>query len=64
MDRMIEVVMRQVRVMAVAWLRHQNRDGRNVYIGPKREQNLSLADGTRNSVELTLLAIQKGLVKS
>lgn len=29
---------------SVAWLRHQNRDGRNIYIRPKGEHNLSLVD--------------------
>lgn len=29
---------------SVPWLRHQNRDGRNIYIRPKGEHNLSLVD--------------------
>jgi hypothetical protein len=29
---------------SIAWLRHQNRDGRNIYIRPKGEHNLSLVD--------------------
>ena len=29
---------------SVAWLRHQNRDGRNIYIRPRGEHNLSLID--------------------
>lgn len=29
---------------SVAWLRHQNRDGRNIYIRPKGEHDLSLID--------------------
>lgn len=29
---------------SVAWLRRQNRDGRNIYIRPKGEHNLSLVD--------------------
>ena len=29
---------------SVSWLRHQNRDGRNIYIRPKGEHNLSLVD--------------------
>jgi len=29
---------------SVAWLRHQNRDGRNIYIRPRGEHNLSLVD--------------------
>ena len=29
---------------SIAWLRHENRDGRNIYIRPKGEHNLSLVD--------------------
>jgi len=29
---------------SVAWLRHQNRDGRNIYIRPRGEHSLSLVD--------------------
>ena len=29
---------------SVTWLRHQNRDGRNIYVRPKGEHNLSLVD--------------------
>ncbi len=29
---------------SVSWLMHQNRDGRNIYIRPKGEHNLSLVD--------------------
>ena len=29
---------------SIPWLRHQNRDGRNIYIRPKGEHNLSLVD--------------------
>jgi hypothetical protein len=29
---------------SIAWLRHQNRDGRNIYIRPKGEHDLSLID--------------------
>ena len=29
---------------SIGWLRHQNREGRNVYIRPKGEHNLSLVD--------------------
>ena len=29
---------------SVAWLRHQNRHGRNIYIRPKGEHHLSLVD--------------------
>src|SRR6202521_973505 len=29
---------------SVAWLRYQNRDGRNIYIRPRGEHNLSLLD--------------------
>ena len=36
---------------SVAWLRHQNRDGRNIYIRPRGEHNLSLVDDlTRDAV--------------
>jgi hypothetical protein len=38
-------------VRSIAWLRHQNRDGRNIYIRPKGEHNLSLLDDlSRKSV--------------
>lgn len=38
-------------IRSVPWLRHQNRDGRNVYIRPSGEHNLSLVDDlTRQSV--------------
>jgi hypothetical protein len=29
---------------SISWLRHQNRDGRNIYIRPKGEHHLSLVD--------------------
>lgn len=29
---------------SIGWLRHQNRDGRNIYLRPKGEHNLSLVD--------------------
>jgi hypothetical protein len=29
---------------SIPWLRHQNRDGRNIYVRPKGEHNLSLVD--------------------
>ena len=29
---------------SIGWLRHENRDGRNIYIRPKGEHNLSLVD--------------------
>src|ERR1700723_1566804 len=29
---------------SIAWLRHQNRDGRNIYIRPKGEHDLSMVD--------------------
>jgi hypothetical protein len=29
---------------SLPWLRHQNRDGRNIYVRPKGEHNLSLVD--------------------
>jgi len=36
---------------SVPWLRHQNRDGRNIYIRPRGEHNLSLVDDlTRDGV--------------
>ncbi|MEO8126676.1 MAG: RepB family DNA primase [Bryobacteraceae bacterium] len=36
---------------SVPWLRHQNRDGRNIYIRPRGEHNLSLVDDlTRDAV--------------
>jgi hypothetical protein len=31
-------------VRSIGWLRHENRDGRNIYIRPKGEHNLSLVD--------------------
>jgi hypothetical protein len=31
-------------VRSVPWLRHQNRDGRNIYIRPKGEHDLSMVD--------------------
>lgn len=31
-------------VKSVPWLRHQNREGRNIYIRPKGEHNLSMVD--------------------
>jgi RepB DNA-primase from phage plasmid len=38
-------------VRSIAWLRHQNRDGRNIYIRPRGEHNLSLVDDlSRESV--------------
>jgi hypothetical protein len=38
-------------IRSVPWLRHQNRDGRNVYVRPSGEHNLSLVDDlTRQSV--------------
>jgi hypothetical protein len=36
---------------SIPWLRHQNRDGRNIYIRPKGEHNLSLIDDlTRDAI--------------
>jgi len=36
---------------SIGWLRHENRDGRNIYIRPKGEHNLSLVDDlTRDAV--------------
>jgi hypothetical protein len=31
-------------VRSIGWLRHENRDGRNIYVRPKGEHNLSLVD--------------------
>src|SRR5258708_30220249 len=31
-------------VKSVPWLRHQNREGRNIYIRPKGEHDLSMVD--------------------
>jgi hypothetical protein len=31
-------------IKSVAWLRHQNREGRNIYIRPKGEHDLSMVD--------------------
>ena len=36
---------------SISWLRHQNRDGRNIYIRPRGEHNLSLVDDlTREAI--------------
>ena len=35
---------RETLLRSTAWLKHQNRDGRNVYVRPKGEHNLSLVD--------------------
>ena len=35
---------RETLLRSGAWLKHQNRDGRNVYVRPKGEHNLSLVD--------------------
>jgi hypothetical protein len=35
---------RDALLRSLAWLRHENRDGRNVYIRPKGEHDLSLVD--------------------
>jgi len=38
-------------IRSVAWLRHQNRDGRNIYVRPRGEHDLSLVDDlTRDAV--------------
>lgn len=34
----------QTLLRSISWLRHQNQDGRNIYIRPKGEHNLSLVD--------------------
>ena len=31
---------------SIAWLRHQNRDGRNIYIRPKGERDLTYLEWT------------------
>src|SRR6478735_6993416 len=31
-------------IRSLPWLRHQNRDGRNIYVRPSGEHNLSLVD--------------------
>jgi hypothetical protein len=39
-------------VRSIGWLRHENRDGRNIYVRPKGEHNLSLVDDlTRTAVD-------------
>jgi hypothetical protein len=36
---------------SISWLRHENRDGRNIYVRPRGEHNLSLVDDlTQNAV--------------
>jgi hypothetical protein len=38
-------------IRSIGWLRHENRDGRNIYVRPKGEHNLSLVDDlTRNAL--------------
>jgi hypothetical protein len=39
---------------SVAWLRHQNRDGRNIYIRPRGEHNLSLVDDLSRDAVLAM----------
>ena len=39
---------------SIPWLRHQNRDGRNIYIRPKGEHNLSLVDDLNASKVLAM----------
>ena len=39
-----------VLIRSIAWLRHQNRDGRNIYIRPRGEHNLSLIDDLSGNV--------------
>lgn len=39
---------------SVAWLRHQNRDGRNIYIRPRGEHNLSLVDDLSREAVLAM----------
>jgi hypothetical protein len=39
---------------SLPWLRHQNRNGRNVYVRPKGEHNLSLVDDLRKDAVLTM----------
>jgi hypothetical protein len=43
---------------SVAWLRHQNRDGRNIYVRPKGEHNLNLVDDL--SLESIAAMVQAG----
>lgn len=40
-------------IKSVPWLRHQNREGRNIYIRPKGEHDLSMVD------DLTMGAVSK-----
>src|ERR1041385_632303 len=39
---------------SVAWLRHENRDGRNIYIRPRGEHNLSLVDDLSRDAVLAM----------
>lgn len=39
---------------SVPWLRHQNRDGRNIYIRPHGEHNLSLVDDLNSDAILVM----------
>ena len=41
---------------SVPWLRHQNRGGRNIYIRPKGEHDLSLVDDLTNDALLSMKA--------
>jgi hypothetical protein len=42
---------RDALIRSVPWLRYQNRDGRNIYVRPNGEHNLSLVDDlTRDSI--------------
>src|SRR5260370_40527340 len=41
----------------VPWLRHQNREGRNIYIRPKGEHDLSMVDDlTKDAISATKVA--------
>ena len=39
---------------SIPWLRYQNRDGRNIYIRPKGEHNLSLIDDLSQEAVISL----------
>ena len=41
-------------VKSVPWLRHQNREGRNIYIRPKGEHDLSLVDDLTKDALLSM----------
>jgi hypothetical protein len=45
---------RETLLRSVAWLRSQNRDGRNIYIRPKGEHDMSLVDDLTNEAVLAM----------